>query len=66
VPSDAVLVVRCPYCISGIGFTPMIAYKDGRFECPNCAHTVRPNDADFQCTCRKCLEVSRHGPCVSS
>jgi hypothetical protein len=30
-----------PYCMAGIEFRPMIADKDGRFVCRDCAHTVR-------------------------
>jgi hypothetical protein len=33
----------------------MIAYKDGRFVCRDCAHTVRPGVAEYRCTCRPCL-----------
>jgi hypothetical protein len=60
-PADMVLVVRCPYCVSGIEFRPMIAYKDGRFVCRECGHTARPGDPGYRCICRKCIERSRHG-----
>jgi hypothetical protein len=39
---DALMVVRCLHCVVGIEFRPIIAYKDGRFVCRDCVHTVRP------------------------
>jgi hypothetical protein len=35
---DAKMDVRCLYCLTGIVFRPMIAYKDARFVCRHCAH----------------------------
>ncbi len=29
--TDTTLTIRCPYCVIGIEFRPMISYKDGRF-----------------------------------
>jgi hypothetical protein len=58
---DALMVVRCLYCLTGIEFIPMIAYKDGRFVCRNCAHTVRPGVPEYRCTCRAYLRLSRKG-----
>jgi hypothetical protein len=57
--TDTILAFRCPYCMAGIDFKPMIAYKDGRFVCRDCAHTVRPGIAVCKCTCRRCLRLSR-------
>jgi len=54
-PTDTVLVIRCPYCLAGVEFRPMIAHKDGRFVCRDCAHTVRPGVPEYRCTCRFCL-----------
>lgn len=53
--TDTTLVILCPYCVVGIESRPMIAYRDGRFVCRDCAHTVRPGVAEYQCTCRTCL-----------
>jgi hypothetical protein len=36
-PTDTTLTIRCPYCMAGIEFRPMIAHKDGRFVCRDCA-----------------------------
>jgi hypothetical protein len=58
-PTDTILTIRCPYCMAGIDFRPMIAYKDGRFVCRNCAHTVHTGVPEYQCTCRPCLRQSR-------
>jgi hypothetical protein len=35
----------------------MIAHKDGRFVCRDCAHTLRPGEPEYRCTCRKCLRT---------
>ena len=55
--TDNELVIRCPYCLVGIEFRPMLAYKDGRFVCRDCAHTVRPGVNEYRCSCRHCLRV---------
>jgi hypothetical protein len=54
---DALMVVRCPYCMSGMDFAQMTAHKDGRFVCRDCAHTVRPGVPHYRCTCRNCLRL---------
>ena len=56
--TDTTLVIRCPYCIVGIESRPMIAYKDGRFVCRDCAHTVRPGVPEYGCTCGSCLRIA--------
>ena len=53
------LTICCPYCLVGIEFRPMIAYKDGRFICRDCAHTVRPGVPEYRCSCRPCLRMVR-------
>jgi hypothetical protein len=58
-PTDTTLTIRCPYCMAGIDFRAMIAHKDGRFVCRECAHTVRPGVPDYRCTCRPCLNLMR-------
>jgi hypothetical protein len=59
-PTDTILVIRCPYCLAGMDYRQMISYKDGRFVCRDCAHTVRPGVPDYSCTCRHCLTLK---PC---
>jgi hypothetical protein len=61
-PTDTILTIRCPHCMAGTDFRPMIAYKDGRFVCRHCAHTVRPGVPEYRCTCRPCLRLSRKTP----
>jgi len=56
-PTDTIFIIRCPYCMAGIDFRSMIAYKDGRFVCRDCAHTVRPGVPEYKCTCRQCLRL---------
>lgn len=58
-PTDTILIIRCPHCLVGMDFRSMIAYKDGRFVCRDCAHTVRPSVPEYRCTCRPCLRLSR-------
>jgi hypothetical protein len=55
--TDSTLTICCPHCKAGIEFKPMIAYKDGRFVCRDCAHTARPGVLDYRCTCRLCLRL---------
>jgi hypothetical protein len=57
--TDTALTIRRPYCMAGIGFRRMTAYKDGRFVCRDCAHTVRPGVPEYRCTCRPCLRMAR-------
>lgn len=57
--TDTTLIIRCPYCLTGIEFRPMIAHKDGRFVCRDCAHTVRPGIHEYKCTCRPFLRMAR-------
>jgi hypothetical protein len=56
--TDTILIIRCPHCLVGIECRPMIAYKDGRFVCRDCAHTVRPGAPEYKCICRPCLKVA--------
>lgn len=55
--TDTLMVIRCPYCLTGIDFGPMIAYINGRFVCRDYAHTVRPGMSEYGCTCRTCLRL---------
>ena len=49
-----VTAVRCPYCVLGEEFNPMVAHLDGRFICAKCGHLVNPCDKDFKCSCPEC------------
>jgi hypothetical protein len=59
--TDTTIAIRCPYCMVGIECRPMIAHKDGRFVCRDCAHTVRPGIPSYKCLCRPCLRMARGG-----
>jgi len=56
--TDTTLVIRCPHCLIGIERKSMVAYKDGRFVCRDCAHTVRPGVPEYKCTCRPCVRLA--------
>lgn len=52
-------VTRCPYCIEGTVFKAMIAAAEtGRFVCAECQHVAAMDDADYQCRCEKCQQLS--------
>ena len=52
-PTDTLLLLRCAYCVAGLEFRPLVAYKDGRFVCRNCCHTVRPTVEDVSTLYRR-------------
>jgi hypothetical protein len=60
--SDSILILRCPYCSTGDDFKELRAYKDGRFVCDDCAHTVWPGVPSYRCTCRNCLKWKLEDP----
>jgi len=52
-------IMRCPYCILGDNFRPMLPRPEGWFICQKCGHTSMPNDPTFKCFCKKCGELNR-------
>jgi hypothetical protein len=52
-------IVRCPYCVLGGDFEPMLPRPEGWFLCLECGHTAIPEKPDFKCSCRKCTELNR-------
>lgn len=52
-------IVRCPYCVLGNDFCPMLPKPDGWFICLECGHTAMPIDPAFRCFCKKCGELNR-------
>lgn len=52
-------LIRCPYCVSGIEFRPMVGHAEGTFICNRCGHTTRPRDHNYQCGCFRCAELQR-------
>jgi hypothetical protein len=59
---DSILTLRCPYCTAGKDSKPMIAHKDGRFVCEQCAHTIWVGVPSYRCTCQNCLRWKRDEP----
>jgi hypothetical protein len=55
---DTQVVIRCPYCVSGLDFRELIPCKAGQLACQTCAHSVRPGEISYLCLCRGCVEVS--------
>jgi late competence protein required for DNA uptake (superfamily II DNA/RNA helicase) len=49
--------VRCPYCVLGLEFRPMVAHVDGRYICNRCGHTTHPSDVKYECPCSKCRKL---------
>jgi hypothetical protein len=52
-------IVRCPYCVLGEDFRPMLPRPEGWFICRKCGHTLIPESPDFKCSCQKCNELNR-------
>ena len=46
-------IVRCPYCVLGNEFRPMVVEPGGWFFCDKCRHTVMPGNIEFRCRCQK-------------
>jgi len=63
---DTAMFVRCPYCMAGLDFRPMVAYNDPRFICHSCAHAVRPGAPDYQCGCHVCFSVIEENKSIDS
>ena len=51
--------IRCPFCVLGNEFRPMVCHVDGTFLCNRCGHTTRPKDENYSCGCYKCAELQR-------
>jgi len=46
--------VRCPSCVFGLEFHPMVTHLDGRHICSHCGHIGCPCNATYECRCTKC------------
>ena len=49
-------IVRCPYCVLGDNFRPMLE-RPGWYVCERCGHTILPYDREFLCKCRRCQQL---------
>ncbi len=52
-------ILRCPYCVLGDHFKPMLSRGGGLFVCNKCGHTAMPGKPEFKCFCQKCGELNR-------
>jgi hypothetical protein len=53
-------VIQCPYCVDNDEFNVMTPRAGGHwFLCSYCAHVVIPDQPGYQCSCSKCMELSR-------
>lgn len=54
------VVVRCPYCVQGKEFRPMLRQLGKkRFVCVGCGHTAVPGPIHSTCHCPRCRKMSR-------
>jgi hypothetical protein len=51
-------VFRCPYCVEGEQFRPMLQ-KPGWLICELCGHVQLPGDPGFKCGCQRCLKLQQ-------
>ncbi len=49
--------VRCPYCVLGVQFRPMVAHVDSRYICSKCGHTTLPSASEYKCHCPNCRKL---------
>jgi len=40
-------VIRCPLCVSGPEFRPMVVHVNGRYICGKCGHALFPGKAEY-------------------
>jgi len=52
-------IVRCPYCVLGDHFRPMVHRPGGWLICEKCLHMAMPEEPKFNCSCKKCRKLSR-------
>jgi len=50
-------VVRCPYCVLGVQFRPLVPRLDGTFICEKCGHVSLADGTSFKCSCYRCGEL---------
>lgn len=56
------LTLRCPFCIEGNGFRPMLELSgrpDGILFCSKCHHLTHSAGAAFKCECANCRNLNR-------
>ena len=45
-------ILRCPYCVLGDHFKPMLSRGGGLFVGNKCGHTAMPGKPEFKCFCQ--------------
>jgi hypothetical protein len=51
-------IVRCPYCVLGDQFRPMLQWP-AWFICLSCGHAANPEKPEFKCFRQKCGGLNR-------
>jgi len=51
-------VVRCPYCVLGVQFRPMVPHLGEWFMCEKCGHLSLGDGTSFNCSCQRCGELN--------
>ena len=53
-------IVRCPYCVQGSEFRPMLRGSSNKwYVCISCGHSAAPDDPYLKCPCARCQEMAR-------
>jgi Zn ribbon nucleic-acid-binding protein len=52
-------IIRCPYCVLGSEFQPMVRRSENIFACVNCGHISSPEDPSLRCSCSRCRQMNR-------
>ena len=53
-------IVRCPYCVMGSEFRPMLRRPRTKgFSCVSCGHVAMPDDPYLKCHCPRCRDMNR-------
>jgi len=52
-------IVRCPYCVEGGCFRPMLRRSTGWFLCLGCGHMTLPSDPYAKCSCHRCHAMNQ-------
>ena len=59
-----VSTLRCPYCVQGNDFRPMVELSgrsDGTFFCSKCHHVAGSAEGALKCGCANCRNLNRGG-----
>lgn len=58
-------IVRCPYCVEGSDFRPMLQRAEDSFICLGCGHESASDSSHGRCACEKCAQVNRAADRIS-